>query len=74
MNYIVFDLEWNQCPYGKDKENQRLPFEIIEIGAVKLSENKEMTGEFHLLVRPMVYKKLHFKMEEIMDMDLKQLK
>ena len=56
MNYIVFDLEWNQCPYGKDKENQRLPFEIIEIGAVKLNEKKEMTGEFHRLVRPMVYK------------------
>ena len=43
MNYIVFDLEWNQCPYGKDKENQRLPFEIIEIGAVKLNGKKEMT-------------------------------
>ena len=40
MNYIVFDLEWNQCPYGKDKENQRLPFEIIEIGAVKLNGKK----------------------------------
>lgn len=74
MNYIVFDLEWNQCPYGKDKENQRLPFEIIEIGAVKLNEKKEMTGEFHRLVRPMVYKKLHFKTEEILDMDMEQLK
>ena len=30
MNYIVFDLEWNQCPYGKDRENKRLTFEIIE--------------------------------------------
>ena len=28
MNYIVFDLEWNQCPYGKERENKRLPFEI----------------------------------------------
>ena len=74
MNYIVFDLEWNQCPYGKDKENQRLPFEIIEIGAVKLNGKKEMSGEFHRLVRPMVYKKLHFKTEEILDMDMEQLK
>ena len=40
MNYIVFDLEWNQCPYGKGKENKRLPFEIIEIGAVKLNEDR----------------------------------
>ena len=36
MNYIVFDLEWNQCPYGKGQENERIPFEIIEIGAVKV--------------------------------------
>ena len=34
MNYIVLDLEWNQCPYGKEREIRRLPFEIIEIGAV----------------------------------------
>lgn len=43
MNYIVFDLEWNQCPYGKDKENQR-PFEIIEIGAVKLNGKRDDWG------------------------------
>ena len=35
MNYIVLDLEWNQCPEGKEKENSRIPFEIIEIGAVR---------------------------------------
>ena len=33
MDYVIFDLEWNQCPYGKEKENPKLPFEIIEIGA-----------------------------------------
>ena len=36
MNYIVFDLEWNQCPDGKEKEIKDMPFEIIEIGADKL--------------------------------------
>ena len=36
MDYVIFDLEWNQCPYGKGKENPKLPFEIIEIGAVKM--------------------------------------
>ena len=40
---IVFDLEWNQCPDGKAHENPALPFEIVEIGAVKLnSEKKEI--------------------------------
>ena len=34
MNYIIFDLEWNQCCGGRDMENPRMPFEIIEIGAV----------------------------------------
>ena len=28
MNYIVFDLEWNQSPGGKAKENPKLPFEM----------------------------------------------
>ena len=38
MNYIIFDLEWNQCCGGRDMENPRMPFEIIEIGAVKLDK------------------------------------
>ena len=46
MNYIVFDLEWNQCPGGKEKENKKLPFEIIQIGAVKLDDQWEEFGQF----------------------------
>ena len=48
MNYIVFDLEWNQSPGGKKYSNSRLPFEIIEIGAEGscgcFSETCEATG------------------------------
>lgn len=51
-NYIVFDLEWNQSANGKERSVPHFPFEIIEIGAVKLNENFQMTGEFHRLVRP----------------------
>ena len=43
MNYIVFDLEWNQNPAGKKTRNDKLPFEIIEIGAVKVNSKKEIT-------------------------------
>ena len=50
MNYIVFDLEWNQCPYGKERGNKRLPFEIIEIGALKLDENRNYKDSFHQVV------------------------
>ena len=35
MNYIVFDLEWNQSSSGEEPETALMPFEIIEIGAVK---------------------------------------
>ncbi len=65
MNYVVFDLEWNQCPYGKDFENPRLPFEIIEIGAIKLDAQKEYVDTFHALIRPTVYKKLHFQTSRV---------
>ena len=40
MNYIVFDLEWNQNPAGKKTRNDKLPFEIIEIGAVKVNNGQ----------------------------------
>jgi len=50
MNYIVFDLEWNQNPAGKKSRNDRLPFEIIEIGAVKVNSKKEITDSFHRLI------------------------
>lgn len=69
MNYIVFDLEWNQCPYGKERENKRLPFEIIEIGAVKLDENRNIIDSFQEIIKPAVYRKLHFRTKEILDID-----
>lgn len=65
MDYIVFDLEWNQCPGGKQREVPTLPFEIIEIGAVKLDSERRMTDKFHCLVRPAVYLKLHHRTREI---------
>ena len=73
MNYIVFDLEWNQSPNGKEDSVDHLPFEIIEIGAVKLDEGFCQAGEFHKLIRPQVYKKLHFKISEVTHMDMRKL-
>ncbi len=73
MNYVVFDLEWNQCPYGKDRENERIPFEIIEIGAVKLNDQKQIIDQFHTLIQPRVYRRLHFRTREIIGLDMKAL-
>lgn len=74
MNYIVFDLEWNQCPGGKAKENPKLPFEIIEIGAIKLNEAREEIGTFQEVIRPLVYHHLHFRMKEVVPVEEEELR
>lgn len=59
------DLEWNQNPYGKNAHHSDMPFEIIEIGAVRLSEDREILDSYQQVVKPRVYKKLHYKIQEI---------
>lgn len=54
MNYIVLDLEWNQAAFKVDEEGD-LPFEIIEIGAIKLDKDANIIDEFQSLIRPQVY-------------------
>lgn len=73
MNYIVFDLEWNQSPGGKRWSNSRLPFEIIEIGAVKLNEKKEIVDSFQRLIKPQVYNWIHDSIHEVIHMNYKDL-
>ena len=59
MNYIVLDLEWNQSNTGKEPQVKELPFEIIDIGAVKLDDGRRKVGEYNQLVRPSVYTQMH---------------
>ena len=51
MNYIVLDLEFNQAfPFKSGKKvepNPECPFEIIQIGAVKLNERFEQLDSFN---------------------------
>lgn len=61
MNYVVFDLEWNQ-PMDEASTIQNpvyLAGEIIEIGAVKLNENFQPIDELRLYIIPQYYKKMH---------------
>jgi inhibitor of KinA sporulation pathway (predicted exonuclease) len=74
VNYVVFDLEWNQCPYGKEHENRKLPFEIIEIGAVRLDAQRNVIDSFRRVIRPRVYKKLHHRTREIVRLTAEELK
>ena len=64
MNYIVVDFEWNQSSYGR-RTNPRIPFEIIEIGAVMLDDNLQEIDRYSATVRPKVYKKLHFMTRDL---------
>ncbi|MDE6219153.1 MAG: exonuclease domain-containing protein [Lachnospiraceae bacterium] len=73
MNYIIFDLEWNQAADLRTRRANRLLFEIIEIGAVKLNEKREQIDDFHELIKPQVFHTMnqvtgdliHLKMEQL---------
>lgn len=73
MNYIILDLEWNQSNTGLEEEVSRLPFEIIEIGAIKLSDTCVMTSEFNELIKPQVYHEMHRITSKLIHMQMKEL-
>lgn len=76
MDYIVMDLEWNQSPYrsATEGEENALPFEIIEIGAVKLTQGLEYEDEYDAIIRPAVYKRINRKVKEITHISNSDLK
>ncbi len=74
MNYIIFDLEWNQSPNGKEQVNKELPFEIIEIGAIKLNSQFKELGRFHEIVAPKIYKELHWATKDLIMLTMEELK
>ena len=73
MNYIIFDLEWNQAADLKTKTENSLEFEIIEIGAVKLNEKRELIDKFHELIKPQVFHKMNQVTGELLHLELEQL-
>ncbi len=74
MNYIVFDLEWNQAPFGHGRSNPKIPFEILEIGAVKLNAHRKTIDEFHETIKPLVYREMNKQTQKIVHLDMKELK
>ena len=73
MNYIIFDLEWNQSSLP-ELENKAIPFEIIEIGAVKLNSDRQMVDRFHALICPQVYREMHKMTRDLIHLQMKELK
>lgn len=73
MNYIILDLEWNQSSTGKEEVSKILPFEIIEIGAIKLDNKRKMVDEFSELIKPQVYHEMHRITGKLIHLQMDQL-
>ena len=72
MNYIVLDLEWNQSTNGRP-ETPGIPFEIIEIGAIKLNGDGVMLSEFSKLIKPSVYLEMHKITSRLIHLQMQEL-
>ena len=69
MNYIVLDMEWNQPWPGSPSARKVLPVairgEIIQIGAVKVTEEQEVTDEFQIMIKPKYYRHLNRRVSKL---------
>lgn len=77
MNYVVVDLEWNQALSSSSPVFNKLPIhlrgEIIEIGAVKLTEDMKPSEELSIDVKPVYFRKMHYKVKKITGIDRDRL-
>ena len=55
MNYIILDLEWDSTYFVKQK---RFINQILQIGAVKLDENFNITDTFEITIKSGISKKV----------------
>ena len=78
MNYIVLDMEWNQPWPGSPSAKKVLPVqirgEIIQIGAVRITEDQQVTDEFQVLVRPKFYRRLNRRVSKLTGIKEAQLR
>ncbi len=69
MQYIILDMEWNQPWPGSYSAKKQLPSpirgEIVQIGAVRMTPEQQMDGEFQILIRPKYYKKMNRKVSSL---------
>ncbi|MBO5836713.1 MAG: exonuclease domain-containing protein [Oscillospiraceae bacterium] len=69
MDYIVLDMEWNQPWPGSPSARKVLPVqirgEIIQIGAVRVTEDQQVTDEFQVLIKPKYYRRLNRRVSKL---------
>ena len=69
MDYIVLDMEWNQPWPGSPSSRKVLPVqirgEIIQIGAVRLTESGQVADEFQIMIKPKYYRHLNRRVSKL---------
>ncbi|EHQ87718.1 3'-5' exonuclease [Desulfosporosinus youngiae] len=76
MSFIIFDLEFNQdisSLQNFDRERSPCPFEIIQIGAVKLDLEFNTVGTFNRYVKPTFYTRINPFVTELTGITTEQL-
>ncbi len=78
MNYIVMDMEWNQPWPGSPSSKKVLPVqirgEIIQIGAVRVTEDQQVADEFQILIKPKYYRHLNRRVSKLTGIKETQLR
>ena len=78
MNYIVLDMEWNQPWPGSPSARKVLPVqirgEIIQIGAVRVTEDQQVADEFQVLIKPKYYRHLNRRVSKLTGIKESRLK
>ena len=78
MNYIVLDMEWNQPWPGSPSAKKVLPVqirgEIIQIGAVRITEDRQVGDEFQALIKPKFYRRLNRRVSKLTGIKEAQLR
>ena len=78
MNYIILDMEWNQPWPGSPSARKVLPVairgEIIQIGAVRVTETQTVEDEFQVLIKPKYYRHLNRRVSKLTGIKESRLK
>ena len=78
MNYIVMDMEWNQPWPGSPSSKKVLPVhirgEIIQIGAVRVTEDQQVADEFQIMIKPKFYRHLNRRVSKLTGIKESQLR
>ena len=78
MDYIVLDMEWNQPWPGSPSAKKVLPVhirgEIIQIGAVRLTEDGQVADEYQVMIRPKYYRRLNRRVSKLTGIKESRLK